>query len=151
METIDQDLNPTSNLITENAIKFLSETVKWSKFLSVLGFIMVGFMVIAALFMGTMIANLGGVGMKDGSMSDGVITVLYLILAAIYFFPVYYLFKFSQNLKEAISNESADSYEKAFEYQKSQYKFAGIMAIIVLSIYVIVFLVAIVGGLLASI
>jgi hypothetical protein len=150
METIDQDLNPTSNLITENAIKFLSETVKWSKFLSVLGFIMVGFMVIAALFMGTMNANLGGVGMKD-VMSSGLITVLYLILAAIYFFPVYYLFKFSQNLKEAISNESADSYEKAFEYQKSQYKFAGIMAIIVLSIYVIVFLVAIVGGLLASI
>ncbi len=146
METIDQDLNSTSNLITENAIKFLSETVKWSKFLSILGFIMVGFMVIAAIFMGTMMANLGGGDMPNG-MSSGLITVIYLIMAAIYFFPVYYLFKFSQNLKEAITNASADSYEKAFEYQKSQYKFAGIMAIVVLSMYIIIILVAILGGL----
>ena len=146
METIDQDLNPTSSLITEKAIGFLSETAKWAKFLSILGFIMVGLMVIGALSISMMMSIPGG-GSLTGGMSTGLLTVVYLIMAGVYFFPVYYLFKFSQNLSAAISSGSSDSYEKAFEYQKSQYKFVGIMAIVVLSLYLIIILVAIVSGL----
>ncbi|MEY2868127.1 MAG: hypothetical protein RIR01_545 [Bacteroidota bacterium] len=94
MEEIQTSAN--SNLqLTEESKSFLREIAKWAYFLSILGFLGVGFMVILALFMGTIFSKLGVFGARFGMMEGGFITVIYLLLAVLYFFPVYYLFQFA--------------------------------------------------------
>jgi uncharacterized oligopeptide transporter (OPT) family protein len=66
-----------------------------------------------------------------------VITIVYLILAALYFFPVYYLYQFSTRMKTALSTKKDDTLADAFEVLKSHYKFIGVLTVIVLSLYVL--------------
>lgn len=119
---------------------FLSETAKWAYFLSILGFIMVGFIVVAAIFAGAIFTTVGQMlpleqmGMFS-SVFGIIMTVVYLLIAALYFFPIYYLHKFSSNLKLAIKNKDSQTLAKSFEYLKSHYKFIGIVAVVVLCFY----------------
>lgn len=62
-------------------------------------------MAVIALFAGTLFSTLGntvpGMGGMGGSFGV-VIGVVYFALAAIYFFPVYYLNKFAANAKRLL-------------------------------------------------
>jgi uncharacterized membrane protein YesL len=68
---------------------------------------------------------------------------VYLIVALIYLYPVYALFKFSSSMKRGINTGSQDLITDAFRYQKNMYRFIGIMMIIVIAIYLIGFIVLI--------
>lgn len=88
--------------VEEMSSRFLGETAKWGKFLSIVGFILCGLLVILALFvgaiMGTTFSQLEGAGMVGGGMSI-MFTIIYLIVAALYFFPCLYLYRFSTKMK----------------------------------------------------
>jgi hypothetical protein len=73
--------------------------------------------------------------------------ITYLLLAFIYFFPVYYLLKFSNQLKKALSTKNDEILAKAFEMLKSHYKFIGVFTIITISLYVLLAIVAMMGAL----
>ena len=119
--------------ISSEIAAFLVETGKWAKFISILGFIGIGFMVIMAFFMGSIMSLAGAAEMA--SFPSGIITFVYLILGGLYFFPVYYLYKFSNNISTAIYRKDNQQLHTAFEYLKSHYKFIGILMIIILSMY----------------
>lgn len=149
MEEI-QTLKNSNLHLTEESKSFLKETAKWAYFLSILGFVGVGFMVVLALFMGTIFSKLGVFGARFGMMEGGFITVIYLLLAVLYFFPVYYLFQFSSKAKVAFNCNDYETLTTSFEYLKSHYKFMGILALVIFSIYGVVFLFSILGILLSS-
>ncbi len=129
------------------AREFLGQTAKWAYFLSILGFIGIGFMVLLAFFMGTVMSMISGFsGAEEASYMGGFITVLYLVLAVLYFFPVLYLFKFASNMKDALRTNDSDSLTASFGNLKSHYKFLGIMTIVLISIYILIILFAILGG-----
>lgn len=112
---------------------FLAEAAKWTTFLAILGFIGVGFMVLAALAIMTI-----GSRISMGPMGGGAwISIIYLALAAFYFFPINYLYKFSSNMKEALRTNNQASLTKSFEYLKSHYKFIGILTIILFGFYIL--------------
>lgn len=149
LENFDMKLN-------ETAKGFLKEAAKWAYFLSILGYIGIGFIVVAAVFAGTIVAAMGkmGGGMDSGmhpmgSLGGTFITILYLVIAVLYFFPVYYLNKFSVNLKAAFRDNNTESLTTSFEYLKSHYKFIGIMMLVVFAIYALIFIIAIVAGIAA--
>ncbi len=123
---------------------FLLETAKWSKFLAIIGFIMVGFMVIMGLSFGSI---MGVIASMDSSTSMamemipmGLFGVFYVILALIYFFPIWYLFKFATKMKNALLTDDESELTEAFSNLKSHYKFVGILTIIMLSLYALMFL-----------
>ncbi|QOD61236.1 hypothetical protein H9I45_01955 [Polaribacter haliotis] len=123
---------------------FLRETAKWTYFLSILGFIGLGLTVIFSFFAGTVFSNLPN--MNEIPFDFGpVMTVTYLIIVAIYFFPILYLYKFSVNMKKALQSKSDDDLAVAFEKLKSHYKFVGVFAIIILSLYLLMFIIAMLG------
>jgi hypothetical protein len=122
---------------TPNSVGYLGEMRRWTLFLSVIGFIFIGLVVVMSLFTGGMmraILPMGGL----------LVTILMLILALIYFFPIYFLFKFSAVSKEAIGTNDSLKLEEATRYLKRFFKYIGIMTIVLLCIYVIGI---IVGGL----
>ena len=128
--------------VEEVSSRFLAETAKWGKFLSIVGFIITGFIVIAALFAGTMFASIPGWS-NNAMMAGGVsifITLLYLAIALLYFFPCLYMYRFSVRMKRALYENNQDVLNSSFSSLKSCFKFMGIMTIIFLSLYALAFI-----------
>lgn len=129
--------------LNEEAKGFLQETGKWAYFMSIVGYIMVGLFVLVALFMGSTMAALGG---GAGALGGGFISFIYILLALLYFFPIYYLNKFGVKVKKAIAENDSLELTEALKFLKSHYKFIGILTIVMLCIYVAMFLIAIIAG-----
>lgn len=131
-----------------NEIKgYLKETSTWSYFLSILGFIGIGFMVFGgfAMAFASSFNDFGGNAAYGLGYSMG-IGLVYVVLAGIYFFPVLYLFKFSKNIKTALSNNNNTDFKAAFLNLKSHYKFMGIFSIILMSMYILVIIGVVAGA-----
>lgn len=123
---------------------YLAETAKWGYFLSIVGFIGIGFMVLAGLFMGSFMSTLG-MG-AAGLINPAVFTVMYLIIAALYFFPVLYLFRFSTKMKVALRSDNEAELTTSFQNLKSLYKFMGILTAIILGLYALIFVFGMISG-----
>jgi len=132
---------------------FLSETTKWTYFLSVLGFVGIGMLLLLGVFVA--FSNPGSQLMWGAEQSPSSaykfgytfgITFFYVLLAVLYFFPVLYLFKFSRKMKSALKLSNNNDFKMAFLNLKSHYKFMGIFAIVIISIYILV----IIGGIFSA-
>ena len=125
--------------------EFLKETAKWTKFLAILGFVGIGFMVLGSLVMLFAPSSL----MSNGDFPFGgkiFMMLLYLAFAVLYYFPISYLYQFSENTKKAIENNDNNAVRDAFEFLKSHYKFMGILTIILLSFYAIMIFIGLIGA-----
>ena len=130
--------------VNSRSKSFLKETAKWAKFLSIIGFIGIGIIVVFSFFAGTIFENLPNTQPMPIDLGM-TLTITYLILAVIYFFPIYYLFQFSNKMKAALLTKNDETLSDAFEVLKSHYKFVGVLTIIMLSLYALVFLFAMLG------
>lgn len=134
------------NLIIDwRSKEFLKETAKWTKFLAILGFVGIGLMVLGSLVMLFAPSSL----MSNGDFPFGgkiFMMLLYLAFAVLYYFPISYLYQFSENTKKAIENNDNNAIRDAFEFLKSHYKFMGILTIILLAFYAIIIFIGLVGA-----
>lgn len=131
--------------LNESSKSFLRETAKWANFLAIVGYVFLGLIVIMALFMGTALASLSAAG----GIGGGVITIIYLAIAALYFFPIYFLQRFAANMKNAFDHNDNEALTEGFNFLKKHYKFIGILMIVMISFYVLIFFIALIGGLAA--
>jgi len=135
--------------VGEDIKGFLKETTKWTYFLSILGFIGIAFMLIFGIFFGA-IMSMGSMGNANPyaglGVSMGYFGLIYVVLALVYFFPVLYLFKFSSKMKSALKLNNNEDFKQAFSNLKSHYKYMGVFAIVIISIYVLAFI----GGMVAA-
>ncbi len=125
--------------------EFLKETAKWTKFLAILGFVGIGLMVLGSLVMLFAPSSL----MSNGDFPFGgkiFMMLLYLAFAVLYYFPISYLYQFSEKTKKAIENNDNNAIRDAFEFLKSHYKFMGILTIILLSFYAIIIFIGLIGA-----
>lgn len=135
--------------LNESAKGFLKETAKWAYFLSILGYIGIGFIIFVALFAGTLFSVMGKMNPTMGAMGSSfgiVMAVVYFLIALLYFFPVYYLNKFASNAKAAFKNNDSEILTTSLEYLKSHYKYIGIMTVVIFSLYFLMFIGMIVAG-----
>ena len=122
--------------LSPGTIIFLRETRKWVNFLSILGFILIGLMVLFGLFAGAIINAIPtGFSSPAAGIGGGLFGIVYIIMALLYFFPVFYLYKFGAKLKVALTNTDNAALELAFENLKSHYKFVGILTLIIFGFY----------------
>ena len=131
--------------LTKSSLYYLKETRKWTKFLSILGFVFIGLMIIVSISFGSLMSNFAGEGVEPPFPSFAMF-IIYLIIGAIYFFPVFYLFKFTSHIKSGLERRSSEQFNNAFKYLKSHFEFVGVLVIIGLGIYALVFLGLIIGG-----
>ena len=130
--------------VDHNGSSFLREIAKWSKFLAIVGFVMIGILLLAIVFAGSTMATLmSGTAYGD---AGGIVGVIYISVVGammlIYFFPCLYLFRFATKMQVALRNNDQDTLNASFENLKSCFKFMGIFMIIVLSIYALIFVFA---------
>jgi hypothetical protein len=141
--------NPTDSLqeapkfeLDNAALIHLAETRKWTMFLSVLGFIVIGLMLIVS-FCVVAISSFYSKTRMDGS---ALAIIPLLLLCLVYLFPIIYLFKFSSYSGQALINNDNGMMSKALGYLKRHYRFMGILVIIMTGIYIIVILIMLVAG-----
>ena len=149
-ELLDDNIDNGTGL-SSASLQYLKETAKWGKFLAIVGFIGVTLIVILAIFamtaMGAVLSQqLTGAAGAIGAVGLG---LLYLGFALLYFFPIYYMYKFSTNMKLGIANTNQSLITEAFKNLKSCFKFMGIFTMVILCIYALIFLLGLVGGLAA--
>jgi uncharacterized membrane protein len=142
---MENEINPVQhgNSIEINPVMqgFLIETAKWGKFLAIVGFVMLGLLVLFAVIAMAGMSFLSS--MSGAGVPMALFGLIYLVIAALYFFPVFYLFKFSVQLRKGLESVNQSLVTDGFENLKSLFKFMGILMIVVLSLYAIILLIAI--------
>lgn len=143
---MEQSNNLFELQIDHQGTSFLRETAKWSKFLAIIGFVFIGLVLLILLFAGAGMSSL--MSSTYGSAMGGLVgTVVFGAMMLIYLFPCLYLYKFATKMQVALRNNDQESLNKSFENLKSCFKFMGILMIVILAIYALVFLGALAVGL----
>jgi|SRR5665647_184359 len=135
--------------VSASAQSFLSDSARWGKFLAIIGFIFCGFMIVIAFFVPALIMNLPPYNAMASGLSASItagMTVVYLLLALLFFFPCLYLFKFSVKMQASLNSMSQENFEESLKNLKSMFRFYGICTIVMLSIYALIFLIAMIGA-----
>lgn len=134
----------SSSLFSDNEIKkYLLETAKWGKFLAIMGYIGIAFLILLGIFMMLGFSFLGlskwsHTASSVGSFSFVGVGLLYIIMALIYLLPTKYLYRFSEQMKNGLNLNNSASVTSSFSNLKSLFKFLGIFTIVILSIYVLI-------------
>lgn len=138
-------------IITEDIRSHIYETAKWAKFLSIMGFIFCVLMILLALSLPAILAAMTAMG-KNPMMgvATGVLTVIYILFALLYFYPSFMLFKYASLAKKAVLFMDQESLSEAFGKMKSFFKFWGVLTIVILGFYAVVMLMSIVTAISAA-
>jgi len=120
--------------IDGSIMSVLNETRKWTKFLAILGFIGLGILLLMGLFMGTVFSSIIESMPQTTPFPTTMLSFIYIIMAIVFFFPVLYLFNFSDKMKIALYTSNQEALYEAFNNLKRHFKFIGIIIIVVLLI-----------------
>jgi hypothetical protein len=131
------NLNKFDELELDDSVKgSISEMAKWTKFLSITAFIVMGlFLLIFILFAGSIstIARAipGAEGLSDLlELGGGFIIAIILVIAAVTFTVYYFIFNFSRKAKIALQTEDAPTLTQAFTSLKTYFVISAVLAII---------------------
>ena len=135
--------NQNNLALNEQAVAALRESAKWCLFLSILGFIGIALLVMGGLFMSVAMSAIPDNPAFGGSMNPfgaikAYIGIMYIVIAVLYFFPIYYLYKYATGIKRALESSNSDVLSDALVNLKSHHKFLGITAIVIISLYIII-------------
>jgi hypothetical protein len=134
--------------VSPQAQSYLTETAKWGKFLAIMGFIGSVIMIIIAFFIPVFLTQLPPYNTMSSEFNSGMkvgMTILYLLLALLFFFPCFYLYKFSVKMQSALKMVSQENFDESLMNLKSMFKFYGIFTIIILSFYALAFIIGIIA------
>lgn len=132
----------------------LSETAKWAKFLSIMGFIICALIVLIGIFFGSffsMFSSRYGSNPYDelpvSSTGFGAtMAIAYVIIALIYFFPCLFLFRFATKMKAALAANNQEVLNTSLQNLKATFRYVGIITIIMLAFWVLALLVGLLGA-----
>lgn len=123
-------------------LQSLREAAGWARFLAILGFIGMGMMVLVGVISGIAFLFAG----TEGALADEMMpfnpilfSLLYLVIGAIYYLPIKYLYNFSARAREISATQSQEVLLRgAMDALRSHYKFIGIYTIAVFGLYLLV-------------
>src|SRR5688500_18393278 len=130
---------------TGRAFDMLRQTKPWVRLMSIVMFVIAGLTLVFGIVIG-----IGGM-MSSGLRSAGFPAALgfvYIAMGLIYIAPGIYLFRYASRIALLVATRREDALEGALESQKSFWKFAGIITLVVIGIYVLIFAAAILIGVL---
>lgn len=135
--------NPTSGQEITLAINpdnrnYLKATAGWATFLSILGFIGVGLMILMALLMFTLSPLMSQTtGLGTMGIPTFIFGIIYLAFALLYFFPTFYLYNFANKTKTALNENKQEALDDSLKNLMKTFKFIGFTTIVIISAYLI--------------
>ncbi len=145
MDTLDHNYS-ASLALEDQARSHLLEMAKWGKILAIVGFVMIGLMVLGGISMLTFASAFDAAGM--GVLGGASFFFIYLVLAGLYVYPTLRLYQFSTTTKRAIPNMDSAELTVGLGKLKSVFKFMGMLTVIIIGFYVLMIVISLlVGGL----
>ena len=127
---------PAGLQVTESARLDLLSAAKWAKFLCIVGCICVCLMLLFGILM--MVFGAALTQRVGNSPFGGLMGLLYVVIAAIYIYPLVKGFQFANGAKAACLTNDSAQLARSFSGLRSVLVFSGILTIILLIIYVFV-------------
>ena len=124
--------------LNDQSKAYLYETARWATILSIIGFIVIALLIMVSFSVGTLLANSP---YGDLGISPQVLSITYLIIAGVYFIPIFFLYQFGVKTKYAIDNNDTDLLTFGLKKLKSHYKFIGIVMIIMFGLNILFLLI----------
>lgn len=134
--------------VDEVSKSYLLEAAKWVKFLVIVSLISMGLLLLLFIFAGAAMTSMssayGGGGM--GALgATGMIFMMVLVLG-IYFYPIYAMLKFANLTKAGLMSVNQQQFNEGLGYFKGAMKYMGILTIIGLSLYLLMFIFGMLGA-----
>ena len=135
-------MEPNQNLLSADlqvdtvAAAHLKETAMWARLLGIVGLVLSILVAIFGLFAGTILTSMTrnfGNNPSANAISSGLITVFYLVIAAVYFFLSLFIFRFAVKMKQALLANDQVIFNDSLLNLKLVYRTMGIIMIIYLS------------------
>lgn len=133
----------------ETSKAYMLETARWGKFLAILSFVGMGLLILVGLLFLVVLNMTGETNVTTLGTGIGM-SVVYFIIAAIYFYPVWALYKFSVLSKQAIHSSNQQQFNESLRYLRNIFKFLGIIMIISLVIWGLAFVIGTIGALISG-
>jgi hypothetical protein len=121
--------------VTERSVELLRATRPWVRFLSVVGFIGAGLMVLGGLFAAVF-------GLSQGQFEMVGAAAFYMVIGLLYFFGALYLGRYASAISTLETVRSTLTLEEALAAQKTLWRYFGILMAVVLCLYVAIFAIA---------
>lgn len=121
---------PANAAAPRAAVVLLRQTRPWVLFLSILGFVGTGFMLLGGLLVSVMSA----LAPKEAGIPVWM-GLIYVGLAAFYLLPSLFLFRYAASIRRLCDLGSEDALLEALGRQKSFWKLVGISTIVILCLY----------------
>ena len=130
-----------ADAVSPSTIAMLAGTKPWVRFLSVICWILSGLVLLGAAVMAAISVfnppKPSAGPFPFGSKEFMILAVVYGLLAFIYIFPALKLWKYANRIGSLSATRSTVDLDSALNEQRSFWKYAGIMAIIVICGYII--------------
>jgi len=142
-ETFLEAAEPAPLMIEDAFRKDLRTTARWAGFLALTGFGVLTFMLIAAIVVlsmmpaTTFLEEEDAIGMSLYSWV-GIINFLFL---AVFFYPIYTLYRYSVCLKNALAFNNSAMLGQALKNQAALYRFYGVFTAVAIILYSIAILI----------
>ena len=122
----------------------LSETARWAKFLAIVGMIGVVLIVLGgvaySIWISVMMESLGkDLGNPSPAFETAYIfgsAIGFIIIAAVAFFPMLYMFRFANRMRKALDGNDQQSLNSSFQSLKIYFRYLGIITIISLALWI---------------
>jgi len=148
-ERSTDDLSSNSNpnfVLTASSLVYLREVAKWGRFLGIVGLVGLGISFIGYILLAivTRASPLGRTGdfppNIDVSSYTFYMTIPWLAILIAYSFPIWWLYQFATKLRDALNFKNSNVLEESFLFLKKQFKFIGILTIIMIGLYFLIFM-----------
>jgi len=129
--------------VPSEVVETLRQTKPWARLLAVLGFIGIGFMVLASLAMLAFESSMR-IGLPRG-FGVGMM-VVYLFMAGIQLPAALFLNRYASRIGDLLGSQAPSDLQEALVAQKSFWRYIGILTLIVMCIYILIIVFAVVGA-----
>lgn len=131
----------------------LAEGARWARFLAIVGFVMCGLLALGGIFAGSIFSSMSGRysdefggAYRVGGGLGAMMSVIYIGIAILYFFPCLFLFRFANYMKAALATDQQNTLNSSFQNLKIMFRYVGIVTIILLCLYALIILIGIAGA-----
>ena len=133
----------------------LNDTVRWTRFLAIAGMVLLAFALLLSFLTATIWSNNSAFrfttfnGREAQEMTTAMrigYLIAMIIVMCIAFFPLMYLLQFANRLKRALAANEQKELNEAFLNLKKYFRYLGIILIIALAFYILIFVLVIIFG-----
>ena len=124
----------------------LRETARWAKILAIAGIFLLFVVVLAGVYRYIKLSELSDAVGAAFEKAKIAVILTYIILLAVAFFPMLYIFRFSSKMKQSLNTNDQQSFVEAFVHLKIYFKYLGIVVLISIVLLILSFFFGVLGA-----